>query len=480
MNILIQCGDHLENQHRIITLAATLKGFGCSPIVLMYSKEKGRFFENFGIRTIALEDHISTAPVEKGTTVDSFLEEGIKYNDVLQPEQQRRPRVGWPGQRTRTISDIHRNYGAIKSIIDTCKPAQIVVWNGFTGYVANILRLIANNRNIPSAFLERGLIKNSLFIDRKGVNGASSLSDVTPEFIDSLVLTPEETQNVTDLFNLHPPQPETPSSLQRKVFFPLQVQLDTNIIMYSPYKSMREVFFQIYDKLNSHESQFLVRPHPEELPETLPNMPRYENVKTTNKETLEHWIDWSDVVVTINSTVGLEALIRGKKVISLGDSIYSAAGLTSSLSKELDLSNRELHIRLTKYLAYVLRTNLLISNGLNNALVVGTQLNLDENEYLPLDNLEADIPSLQEATIELDFPLTTTLDLTYRKNNVKVDNAWIIGIAKKHVNAKRYLILPHKSKPTTATAIKVVNESKSAKADKRFSKTIDIYGNIVR
>lgn len=463
-----------------MTLAATLKDFGCKPVVLLYSNKKGRFFENAGIRTVALEDFMPSTPVGKDVTIESFLEEGIKYNDVLLPEQQRRPRVGWPGQRARTLNDIYRNYSALDSIIAACKPDQIVVWNGYTGYVANILRLIAHNRRTPSAFLERGLLKNSLFIDRQGVNGASSLNNVMPDFLDSLEITEAEIRQVTELFSLPPLKPAHQTVTSRNVFFPLQVQLDTNIIMYSTYKSMREAFFQIYNELNDKQSQFLIRPHPEELPETSPNIPRYDNVKVSIEESLDHWLNWSDLVVTINSTVGLEALIKGKKVISLGGSIYSSAGLTSSLTQDLGLSDSAIRARLIKYLSYLLRSNLLLSDSKGNQWAVAKQLDLPVANYQASENADTESTLLEEVTIELDFPLNTPLDLTYRKNKVKIDRTWIIGIVKKHVTAKRYSVIPYTNRPTSPAAIKIINESNIATADARFSKTIDIYGNLVR
>ncbi|WP_225790928.1 hypothetical protein [Pseudomonas sp. Marseille-P8916] len=480
MKILIQCGDHLENQNRIMALASTLKNFGCDPIVLLYSNKKGRYFENAGIRTVAFEDHVIASPVASGTTIESSLEDGITYNDVLQPEQRRRPKVGWPGQRTRSIRDIHRHYSAINSIIATYKPDKIVVWNGFTGYIANILRLIADNRKIPSAFLERGLLKNSLFIDRLGVNGASSLNEISGDWLDNFPISDLETQKIIELFKIPPEQPEQ-SGNRRNIFFPLQVQLDTNIIMYSKYRSMRETFFEIYEALNNSTSNFLVRPHPEELPDTLPNIPRFENVKVSTDETLDYWLEWSDLVVTINSTVGLEALIKGKRVISLGGSIYSSAGLTSSLSKELNLSNSQIRARLIKYLAYLTKSNLLLPDSEENHIAVSKQLDIPIEQYTPTKKNHCEpIPFAEKAVIEVDLPLNTTVDLTYRKNKVKIDQAWIISIAQKHIAAKSYSISLCGSAPASPTAIKIISEEKTAKADPRYSKTIDIYGNLVR
>ena len=43
-------------------------------------------------------------------------------------------------------------------------------------------------------------------------------------------------------------------------------------------------------------------------------------------------ISRSELVITINSKSGFEAIIQGKQVVVLGDSFYSCAGLTRNMS----------------------------------------------------------------------------------------------------------------------------------------------------
>jgi capsular polysaccharide export protein len=466
-----------------MTLALELKEAGHSPIILLYSDAKGRYFENNGIQTISLNALESKEPVEKGVTIDSFLEDGIKYNDVMSAESSRRPIVGWPGQRTKTIRDIHKIHKTLSNIIENYKLEKIIIWNGFTGYVANILRLICQQRKIECAFLERGLLKGSLFIDRMGVNGASSLNELTPSIVDSFSLSNEEESFVKNLFNLSTEiDKNVTAKINLNILFPLQVQLDTNIILYCKYRSMRETFLDIYSTLNTKESSFLIRPHPEETVDTLINIPRFDNVKVSSEKSLEHWLDWADLVVTINSTVGLEALIKGKKVISLGQSIYSSAGLTNELSEE-SVSNGINYPRLTKYLGLLLKSNLLLPNGPFNKSIVSAQLSIDQQNFAQTEtsqNLPPAKPQATTAEIHLAFPLNATLDLTYRKNKTPITKDWLIEITSKHIDAKQYEFSTSKKPNKDRYSIKVVNECKSGKPDYKFDKTIDIYGNEVR
>ncbi|KEQ18308.1 capsular polysaccharide export protein, LipB/KpsS family [Endozoicomonas numazuensis] len=44
-------------------------------------------------------------------------------------------------------------------------------------------------------------------------------------------------------------------------------------------------------------------------------------------------------MVTINSTVGIEALIYGKKVITIGDAFYNIDGLVNHADSEVELAS---------------------------------------------------------------------------------------------------------------------------------------------
>jgi capsular polysaccharide export protein len=245
---------------------------------------------------------------------------------------------------------------------------------------------------------------------------------------------------------------------------------------------MRETFLDIYSVLNTQDSSFLIRPHPEETPETLINIPRFNNVKISSEKSLDYWLDWSDLVVTINSTVGLEALIKGKQVISLGQSIYSSAGLTTDLSEKYE-PTRVNHQRLIKYLGRLAQSNLLLPNGPYNKSIVTTQLSINY-EYLPketVQNNQSPTKSVADTVeMHLAFPLNATLDLTYRKNKTPITKDWLTEITKTHINAKQYEFSTSRLPDKNRYSIKIVNECKSAKPDYKFNKTIDIYGNEVR
>lgn len=81
----------------------------------------------------------------------------------------------------------------------------------------------------------------------------------------------------------------------------------------------------------------------------------------------------SQLVITINSTVGIEALIYHKPVIILGNAFYNIKGITYSLQDFDDLSTaisyalkNELNHELIDKFLYFLRYEYLVESGKNN------------------------------------------------------------------------------------------------------------------
>ena len=175
--VLIQCGDHFENQCRILPLTQTLQKLGHEPIVMLYTKGRGDIFRRTGVPIVYLNDYLKRVRPADNLKDDTAIARGISTRDLISVEGRRRPRISWPGQLRRTRLDAQRYLFAIERILDEWHPNKVAVWNGFTGYAANSLRMLCEKRGIWSAYLERGLVPGSLFIDKEGVNGASSLLD---------------------------------------------------------------------------------------------------------------------------------------------------------------------------------------------------------------------------------------------------------------------------------------------------------------
>jgi len=325
--VLIQCGDLIENHERILSACIQLKQLGYTPVALLYS-DNGSFFDQFSIDYIKLSDHYPK-DIKSLTITDTH------YNDICMLEKLK-------GKVPETFSryNVCKLWHACHNLIEEHKIDIIFVWNGHTGVVANCLRVIKERGNIPGGYLERGLLKGTSFFDTIGVNGGSELAlgsqnvKVSNGNVDTIL---EEEFNI----NRSTYTKNFKSDKEKIIFVPLQVQGDTNIILYSErIKLMRNLALegvQLAQRLGS-EWRVVVRPHPEEDPTVDLNLPEHPLIVVRKDTQLYDEILASTLVLTINSTVGLEAAILGRYVITTGAGIYTSENFVRSLEEVKNVS----------------------------------------------------------------------------------------------------------------------------------------------
>jgi len=113
------------------------------------------------------------------------------------------------------------------------------------------------------------------------------------------------------------------SEIKPFVLVVLQVNSDTQILHNSPYKNMYEVLDTLVPALIKNGYKVLIKEHPDEL--ELTNYNRYadnEKVFVVGRYPLDKLVQESDFVALVNSSVGLQALSKGKKVLLLGNAFY--------------------------------------------------------------------------------------------------------------------------------------------------------------
>ena len=454
--VLIQCGDHFENQCRILQLTRTLQKLGHEPLVMLYSNGRGDIFRQTGVSVVYLNDYLQRARPADNLKDDTAIVHGISTRDLISVEGRRRPRISWPGQMRKTRLDAQRYLFAVEQILDEHRPDRVAVWNGFTGYAANSLRMLCEKRGIGSAYLERGLAPGSLFIDKEGVNGASSLLSFDADTCleptsDELRVLEKYFPASTTSSATSKPQTTSKTANDRNIFFPLQVERDTNILLYSPFMTMRNAFHAAYKSFNQEQTRFVVRLHPEEEPGHRPNIPRYKNVTIDIEQTLTEQIDAADLVITINSTVGLEALIQGKPVCAYGQSIYSAICTDPLQANHID-DFRVSRSILRKYLATLCRENLLIEGKDTNQSAVLKQLQLQDlqidktlNRPIRLEQVSAlnrRFDTDEEILVDLAANPVAPLDMTYRKNKERPSLAEQKRLLFPNINPSRIRLRP--------------------------------------
>lgn len=321
---LLQCGDHFENQMRILPLALQLRRLGYRVYPLMYSPSKSsRLFENFEFEALYL-DKIS-ASTDQYHLSEENLDEIVRVEKLRFPFKYTASKIKAEKEKVKEI------YFKLKKILSSCSISILGIWNGFTGNVANCLRVISKQSNIDCFFMERSIFDGALFIDSEGVNGSSSLSSLNHIVnMDHLDKTPliKGAGLIHDEFRL-------PESLQEKefVFLPMQVQTDTNTILYSDYvKSVRRFVLAVLRSIvfvreqTGRDLVLVVREHPEEVEKQL-NLPKSDLIYYINTGPIPVWCKHAQAIATINSTVGLEGIFFGVPVVCVGKSIYSGKGI---------------------------------------------------------------------------------------------------------------------------------------------------------
>ena len=248
---------------------------------------------------------------------------------------------------------------AFSFLIDAVKPNVVLTWTGAM-LAQTAPAYLARKRGIPCFFLERGLLPGTLVVDTEGVNYASSIAGekwdklavpcpsgeeaaLARQYCQTLgqegktvvatgkELTPDELREALQIEPDH-----------KVILFPLQIEWDSNILKYSPhYKSMTAIIADLQKALHGREDVVLViKPHPEDKE-------RYSELRALLGPRSRMSVDLAlhsllrvaDVVVTINSTVGLEALAQRKPVVTLGKAIYGEKGFTLDLSAPGELKH---------------------------------------------------------------------------------------------------------------------------------------------
>lgn len=320
--VLIQCGDLIENQQRILPLAESLRALGHKPIILHY-RDSSSFFSSRGFKTTGLNfyrEKVKKNHINRDTLPSSFFE--FEPDPVASIKYALKKSTKLEFERDTYM--LRRDAVALTRLIEKEQIDRIITWNGVTGAVANSLRMIAHDQVKNGGFLERGYVSGSVFFDHFGTNGCSSLSrGITAIYPDDKIdasLASLETV-LEKKINIVAGKEYTRSKI---ILVPLQVQMDSNILLYSSkFKTMRSLVLDACDLARKLGAgwKVVVRDHPEEQQVNL-NIPYNDILCRDNESNLEELLANCSVVYTVNSTVGLTAASKGKVVVCNGTGIY--------------------------------------------------------------------------------------------------------------------------------------------------------------
>lgn len=241
--------------------------------------------------------------------------------------------------------------GRAEELLDVLRPSAMLVQSGVR-LVEGALAVLARERDIPLLFVEKGAFPNTLLVDELGVGPLSLYGDLERWRSDRRDLGDEDRKRLEafrDGFRRSRAsawdQPEGRGDLRarlglsrdrRILFVPGQVRHDANTVLYSPCYPDNESFLRHLLAASEGLDLFVVaKPHPKEK--------RDESHLATLLEGRGAWLpqlnvhdalETADLVACLNSTVGLEALLYGRPVISGARAFWAGKGFTFDLLED--------------------------------------------------------------------------------------------------------------------------------------------------
>ena len=278
------------------------------------------------------------------------------------------------------------------------------------------IRLFQQEQNFTAINMELGCTRepffDSVIMDPFGTNGAGLIPKIDIKDIKTIVngdsLSAENAilcftgRNILGYEQQFEPLDsdlyKQISTNQPKVFFPLQLFDDINLLHFSPYNSLVEVVSDVVPKLVEAGYLVIIKPHPSSNHR---QGALFENLLAKNSlsNELNKNIIWCDLpntkynnipliqlcdfVVTVNSSVGFEALFYDKPTVVLGEAVYKPKNMFPNLEDILSGSfNEEIFRENAGYLRkFLLEAYLIDKNIFNQPYLLLEHLHLIHNSY---------------------------------------------------------------------------------------------------
>ncbi len=272
----------------------------------------------------------------------------------------------------------------------------IFLWNG-SGVYATAAALLAGRWNIATIFGENGYLPGTLQIDPQGVNQRASIcGDVAREYATTVpgaserraflqakqdyvsgrcvqYSAPDRRIHASLVAKFHersanllagrsklrwrrPKNRGIPQRLgalpERFVLLPMQVVKDSQLLCHSPLvaNDLPLLVRRVREALRTvaPECRLVVKLHPAERVADYARLAReLDDVLFVARQDVRELLAAAEAVITVNSTVGFEALLYEKNVLMVGENFYRVEGVVHALDS-LDELPSQLHAALTQ------------------------------------------------------------------------------------------------------------------------------------
>lgn len=227
----------------------------------------------------------------------------------------------------------------------------VVLWNGHRMPEAAV-RQAAVNQGLRVVYIENGFLPDTRIADVQGVNALNSLPREAV-FYRRQPLPAGRRDWQLSARHLHPsrlPDCMRQSRVlpERYLFAPFQVDDDTQIILHSPWIGDMQAYFYVLCRLRARlnslggewaDTAIVIKEHPT-CPwdwERLHEEGERQGVWFANGNDTQALIKMSMGVLTINSSVGIEAMLFDKPAIILGNAFYALPELAQTARNEDEL-----------------------------------------------------------------------------------------------------------------------------------------------
>ena len=203
----------------------------------------------------------------------------------------------------------------------------------FNGSISpdNIFDSIKTNHR--RVYIENGFFPNTLQIDRRGVNAANSLPREAEYYLNLPSYGVQDLPTKVQVRRLKVSYPtiELPNDY---IFLPFQIPSDQQIRVHSRWIRTMDDFMDLIISFGTKypDKNFVIKEHPSFRQSIIGKKPLRKNIFFANGNSTEELIKNSRLIITLNSTVGIEALLFSKPVITLADACYNIDGLTRHAS----------------------------------------------------------------------------------------------------------------------------------------------------
>jgi capsular polysaccharide export protein len=271
--------------------------------------------------------------------------ESLQRAEAALATARRKPRSAWLGKLRLTI--LRLQYNATRAAFEAAPAAAAVTWNGLVS-TRNIFMMAARDAGNRTLFLERGPFPGTLTADPVGVNFVNSLPRDGAPYRLWASAAPSQSgawRPLGERLRGRVPARSTrtssgtvaPPLSEPFVFVPLQKQGDTQLRIFGG--QCRDVGATI-DMLAAAADalpdgwHLRIKEHPTDRPRARKRVAALAQSRIyldNDTETFAQ-VRAARAVLTVNSSVGLEAMLLEKPVIAMGQAFWALPGLAVTAS----------------------------------------------------------------------------------------------------------------------------------------------------